>query len=184
MTADVVGDGAAQIALNPGSNPDVSINGGELTLSLSGDEGEGINVNSEYWLGDPTEPANINAFSIQNNDEVTHGPLTMSYEFTDESWLENGADQSFITFQVYTGNPGTRAIQFNAPEQNFTGGGKNLTVGSGGVYGPGQNNTSGNTSLSSGDEWYVVIKTDTTGDDVDTDEDLSGDLTLEFDDEF
>jgi hypothetical protein len=185
VAVSVSDDDDSQIALVPGNDPDISItDDGVLSMDLSGADGEGVNINSRYTWGDPTDPANDYAFKIVNNDEGTnddgsnrdYGPLTASYEFADDSWLEQNADQSFIQFQVF--EPSPKNIQLDAPAQNFGGGFDGVTnISSDGTY----EDTSGNRSLDADEEWYVVVTVDTTGDDASTDDALAGGLTLSLD---
>jgi hypothetical protein len=174
VTVDVVNDESATIGLFAGDDPDIWINDdGELTLDLTGDDGEGVNINSVYTWGDHDTPADDYAFKITNNDESTYNDVTLTYEVEDDSWIDNSTswdNESFIRFTVYgfgySTDIKTPNNQLSTPNPN-----------SRSVMGP--HNW---LQFAPGDEWYVVVDVDTTGVDATTEDDLTGELTIEVSD--
>jgi len=182
VSVTVERDDEATIALVPGNDPDVSIstNPGELQLDLSGQNGEGVNINSVYTWGDPTDPSNDYAFKIVNNDELTYGgptvadpAVTLTYDVADanDDWVQfysAPAKASQIIFSLYTAGGALRG-RLAAPDFQ--------------VFGPGNQDphSAGTHSwhFNPGDSWYVVVTVDTTGSEAATSDDLTGTLTLD-----
>ena len=173
VTAHVDNDLNAQIALVPGQHSGIELNGnGELEIDLSGDNGEGVNPNSQYSWGDPNDPANDFAFKIVNNDGQDYDDLILEYELEDDSWVDNSTtydNESFIRFDTYgQGDPDGYWAGIKCPNNQL------------GTPNPVSKNmpTSGPVDFESGQAVYVVVETDTTGVDADLADDLSGSLTI------
>jgi hypothetical protein len=169
VTAKVANDENAQVALVPGEDPDVSLsNDGELTLDLTGSDGEGVNINSVYTWGDPEDPANDHAFKIVNNDERDYG-IAMDYFFSNTEWISNhGNGQSYLRFELYDLSPSNSGWSAeNYPHQSYN---KDYSLG-----GPtGDSTPHGSYSFNSGEEYYMIVKMDTTGPNASIGDDLSG----------
>lgn len=107
--------------------------GGELSIDVSGPNGEGVNVNSQYTIGDSTDPVNVSAFSVTNNDAAARN-VTFSYAVS-------GTDSAGATNNVqYTVYDSTSASQGTFSE------GGSVTL----------------NSMPSGATYYVVLTVDTT----------------------
>jgi len=172
VTANVDDDVNSQIALVPGSDPDVSLSGGQIQLDLSGSGGEGVNINSTYTWGDPGDPANDYAFKIVNNDQQSY-MLKMNYYFDDPSWITSvgsgvGNDQSFIKFQLFDA---VGSYSSTYPDQR---GSYNKDYSLGMPHGSGFGSNSGSYRFNPGEEYYMVVSTNTEGSRASTDDDLSG----------
>jgi hypothetical protein len=176
MNVAVDADDESTIALVPGDDPDVSIDGdGELSLDLDGADGQGVNINSRYTWGDPDNPSDSHAFKIVNNDDEGKSyAMKMEYHFDDISWLDERQGQSFIKFQLF--DSAGRSPSQTYPEQgnNWN---KDYPLG-----GPGDDSPVGDWRFTPGEEWYVVVTVDTTGEHASVDDDLSGDATFHFSD--
>jgi hypothetical protein len=86
--------------------------------------------------------------------------LKMSYYFTDPSWLDGGAGQSFINFTLYdTGDSPTGSSSQDFPIQN----GYNKDYPLAQPTGSGFGSNSGGFRFNVGEEYYMVITVDTTG---------------------
>jgi hypothetical protein len=179
VTARVAGDAASTIALVPGDDPDITVNQNsgaenhkELQLDLTGENGEGTNINSVYTWGDHDNPADDHAFKIQNNDESSYQNVTFEYAVDDPSWITQSTSydfQSFLEFTAYNiggftdtemrapdyalSTPNPRARDLLQPHNAL--------------------------EFGSGDEWYIVLDVNTTGVEASVDDDLSGALTIE-----
>lgn len=169
-------DEHSMIALVPGDKheDDVSLEDDQLTLDLSGSEGEGVNINSRYTWGDPDDPEHDHAFKIQNNDEGSFA-MKMNYYFTDTSWIDgNGNGQSYIRFEVHdTGDGPTGSSGENYPHRSYN---RDYSLG-----GPtGDNDPTGPYRFNPGEEYYVTVTVDTTGPDADVDDNLSGVAEFSF----
>jgi len=175
VTVEVSGDQNATIGLIPGSSTDVQINeNDELELDLTGSDGEGVNVNSEYTWGDPDDPENNHAFKIVNNNEESLA-MKMNYYFENTEWISNsGNGQSFIRFEIFdTGDGPTGASGENYPHQSYN---RDYSLGGPtGDWSPGSNYR-----FNSGEEYYVVVTVDTTGENASKDDNLSGSASFEF----
>jgi hypothetical protein len=183
VNVGVASDSNAQIGLIEGNDPDIESNNGELELDLTGSNGEGVSINSTYTWGDPDNPSSEYAFKLVNNDESTYqgsgsgpageGGVTLSYDFSDTSWLDNGDDESYIRFRVFRPSDGRKVIDFTAPDQYR---------GNTNTYNGAMTDGSNSWPFAPGDQWFVVVSTNTTGSDATTSDDLSGNLTIEISD--
>ena len=180
-------DENSQIALVPGDDPDVRIadsgaNKHELVLDLSGANGEGVNLNSIYEWGDPDNPTDEHAFKMVNNDESGQSySVEMTYDY-DRSWVSGGASwnpsfQSYIQFEVFdadghfAGRPQWARAQ-EWPDQGqygSRGSDSPLSLGDGAAE---------NRALNSGEEWYFIVRVDTTGQHASINDDVSGSATF------
>jgi hypothetical protein len=176
VSVGVAEDDMGTIALNPGDNPDITIaESGELELDLTGDEGEGVNIDSTYTWGSHNNPTDTYAFSLTNQDENTFNSVVFRYTLTDDSWITNSTtydNQSFLNFTAYNID-GAYSTDMQAP--NYA-----LST---------QNPTARNMldphpaeQFNPGDTWYVVVDVDTTGVDASVDDELGGSLSIEVSD--
>lgn len=133
-TIAVSSDSGGILGLSPGSDSMVTENAnGELTIDVSGQSGEGVNVNSTYTIGDTNDPTNVSAFTITNNDAAARN-VTLSYSVT-------GTDSATGTDNVnYTVYDSTGSQLGSVAE------GGSLTL----------------NSVASGATYYVVLTVDTT----------------------
>jgi hypothetical protein len=169
VSVGVESDAGSQIGLVAGDVPDISQNSnGEIELDLTGDEGEGVNPNSQYTWGDPENPNSNYAFALVNNDESNYENINLTYTLNDSDWLEDEGWESFIKFTVY--RDGNFSKKMRAPNP----------------YEPEEETTKGVADgiiLDSGETWPVVVEVDTEGhtaEDLNAgDIDLSGELTIE-----
>jgi len=173
VTADVVNDEEGIIGLMAGDHQGIEMNGdGELVIDLEGPGGEGVNINSQYTWGDPDDPASNYAFKIVNNDSQAYDDLILEYELEDDSWVDNSttySNESFIKFHTQgSGDPDGYWADLEAPNNAL------------GTPIPVSRNlpTSGGVDFDSGQEVYVVVEVNTTGDLATTDDDLAGSLTI------
>jgi hypothetical protein len=174
VSVQVDGDASSQIALVAGDDPDISQQNGQLTMDLSGADGEGVNINSRYTWGDPENPADDHAFKIVNNDDSGKSyAMKMEYHFDDLGWIDERQGQSFLKFQLFGGFGGNSRTY---PDQR---GSYNRDYALGG---PGDESPVGSRRFESGEEWYVVVTVDTTGEYASTDDKLSGAASFHFSD--
>jgi len=177
VTAEVTADSNGMVGLEAGSLPSVSETGsGDLQLDLSGDDGEGINIDSTYTWGDHDNPSQSHAFMLVNNDERDFGKVEFEYDVTNDGWISTSysrtQDQSYLTFTAYNID-GAYTTDMDAPQYAY------------GTPNPTSRNLLGphpNEDFNSGDAWYIVVDADTTGADVGTDEDLTGKLSISVSD--
>jgi len=163
-------DANAQIGLVAGDVPDISQNeNGEIELSLTGDEGEGINPNSEYTWGDPDNPNSNYAFALVNNDESNYENIEFTYSLNNAGWVEDDGESSDIEFTVY--RDGGYPKLLDAP--NYGANAEPVRT----------RDMSDGMIFDSGETWPVIVKVDTGGHTTenleDGDIDLSGVLTIE-----
>ncbi|HKL28963.1 MAG TPA: hypothetical protein VJ898_06805 [Natrialbaceae archaeon] len=180
VTVAIDDDANGQIALVPGDDPDVTIGSdGQLSLDLTGANGEGVNINSVYTWGDPSDPASDYAFKIVNNDDAGESyAMKMNYYFANTGWVQgNGNGQSFIRFEVHdVGDGPTGSSAENYPHQSYN---RDYSLG-----GPtGDNTPVGNYRFNPGEEYYVTVTVDTTGPNASVDDDLSGTANFYFSDD-
>ena len=177
VTVAIDEDDESQIALIPNDDhPGIEINDdGELEIDLTGDSGEGVNINSTYTWGDPDDPENDYAFKIANATSQEYDDLILSYELDDDSWVDNSTtydNESFIRFDTFgQGDPDGYWGSIKCPNNQLS------------TPNPVSRNmpTSGPVDFEAGQEIYVVIDVDTTGVLATLDDDLSGKLTIEVD---
>ncbi len=95
-------DSSALLGLVPGDTGLVEEDDGTLQVNLdgTGTAASGVNFNAVTQIGSPENPEDDHAFKIVNQG-IQSVMLKMSYYFTDPSWLEGGAGQSFINFTLY-----------------------------------------------------------------------------------
>ena len=172
LTAEVAGDESAMVSLVPGADSDISTNSdGALKLDLSGDDGEGVNIDSVYTWGDHDNPASDHAFKITNQDNSTYNDVTFSYDVENDGWIQrhdwNKGEESILKFTVYASGAMTDMVAPNHALMTMNPVSRNIT-------GP-----HSWLQFAPGDEWYVVVDIDTTGPYASTEDDLSGDLTIE-----
>lgn len=105
-TIDVTSDSNSIIALSAGSSSMVSETDGELTIDMSGSNGEGVNVNSTYVIGDTSNATNTYAFSTTNNDANARN-ITFAYAAN----TDNDANKN-VQFDVYDSG-GSSATSFS-----------------------------------------------------------------------
>ena len=172
-TAD---DSNALLGLVPGDTGLVEESDGTLQINLDGTGtlAEGVNFNAITQIGSHENPEDDYAFKIVNQGTQSV-MLKMSYYFTDPSWLDGGAGQSFINFTLYDTSGGqTGKNSENYPRQN--GYDKDYPVGM--PTGSNSVSNTGDYRFNVGEEYYMVITVDTTGPDASPDDDLPG--TAEF----
>jgi len=176
VSVGVAEDDTSTVALNPGTNPDITIGeDGELELDLTGDEGEGVNIDSVYTWGSHSNPTSTYAFSLTNQDENTFDSVVFKYTLNDDSWITNSTtfdNQSYLRFTTYNIG-GFASTDMQAP--NYA-----LST---------QNPTSRDMlephnalQFNPGDSWYVVVDVDTTGVDASVDDKIGGSLSIEVSD--
>jgi hypothetical protein len=177
VTVAVDNDENSQIALVPGDDPDIDLStAGELQLDLTGDNGEGVNVNSEYVWGDPNDPANDHAFKIVNNDDQSY-MLKMNYFFENTGWISNsGQGQSHLNFEIFDGTGSSSARDY--PDQRNYNRDYSLGMPRGSAFG----SNTGSYRFNPGEEFYVVVTVDTTGPNASTSDDLTGTANFELGD--
>jgi len=177
VNVQVADDSNAFLGLVPGETGLVTEAGGTLQINLDGTgaPAEGVNFNSVTQIGSHENPEDDYAFKIVNQGTQS-AMLKMSYYFTDPSWLDGGAGQSFINFTLYdTGDSPTGSSSQDFPIQNGYNKDYPLAQPTGSGFGP--KNTE-DYAFNVGEEYYMVITVDTTGPDASPDDDLSG--TAEF----
>ncbi|MFW5905585.1 MAG: hypothetical protein ACOCUO_01920 [archaeon] len=175
LTVAIDSDDESIIALVPGDDPDIflSSNPGELVMDLSGDDGEGVNINSVYTWGDHDNPEDDHAFKIVNNDDQDYDDLFLGYELEDDSWVDlstTHTNESYIRFSAYgAGDPDGHWGSVKCPNNQL------------GTPNPVSRNmpTSGPVDFEVGQEVFVVIDVVTTGAAATTDDDLSGSLSID-----
>ncbi|WP_281194875.1 hypothetical protein [Halorubrum sp. F4] len=185
VTVDVSGDADAQIALMGGNDPDISANeSGALELDLSGDEGEGVNIDSVYTWGDSESPESNYAFKIVNQDDSGQSySMTLTYDY-DRSWVNGSASwdqnyQSYIEFEVFDGDGHFAGRPKWARSQQWPDQGQHGSRGEDTPLTLGDGNAE-NRALNPGETWYIVVRVDTSGEDASTDDKLAGQATFEF----
>jgi hypothetical protein len=170
VTVDVNGDQNSIISLIPNDDlSDISVNNdGELELDLSGASDEGVNINSKYTWGDPSDPSNKFAFAITNNDEQDYDNLVLQYELKNDDWFEKYGDtKSVIRFKAF------------GPGDPVLGGGRFKTWSSLEAPTNSGNDVSGaDASFNSGDTVYIIVEVDTTAPAASINDDLTGTLTI------
>ena len=177
-TVEIDSDDEAQLALVPSDTVEgIEIdNDGLLNIDLTGPEDQGVNPQSTYTWGNPDNLEDEFAFKILNQTENTYESLTLSYEFEDDSWIEDTGTlsdrRSTIEFQVFRGTEGSNPSDLTAPRYSSSGdSGRNpsedIMEGSPGV------------DFTPGDDFYVVVEVNTDEPLADLDDDLSGHLTIE-----
>ena len=184
---NVVNDDEGLLALSPGTEADSDVvrltsNPGELTIDFSGRNDGGVNVNSKYQVGSLTGgnndiavfdkvgggPTTHNAFTVVNNDTV-HRDVTLEYSAANPGDLnQNGSYLYFEARPLDTLSPSGRApikdmrVDSNNPTASFSYSADNLN----------------DDSIDSGNGIGVSILVDTTGSNADSEEDLTGTLTI------
>jgi hypothetical protein len=95
--AEVTTDSGGIISLDAGTGADDStkLSDGTLSIDLSGTDGEGINLDSVYTIGENLNQVDTDledahtAFVVQNNDNIAH-TLRADYTLDDRSWVAEG----------------------------------------------------------------------------------------------
>jgi hypothetical protein len=172
VSVQVANDSSAFLGLVPGDTGLVTESGGTLQVNLdgTGTAAEGVNFNAVTQIGSHENPEDDHAFKIVNQGTQSV-MLKMSYYFTNTSWLDGGAGQSFINFTLYDTNGGVTGHNSESyPRQN--GYDKDYPVGmpTGGDSG----SNGGDFRFNVGEVYYMVITVDTTGPDASPDDKLSG----------
>lgn len=188
ITVDVVGDSSGLMALMPDTSGDiVREENGELVIDFTSDgDASGVNINSEYEVGDPNfASGNVSepAFLLQNNSD-NDVELTVTYTVDDPSAInQNG---SFLTVHaedradneyIATDLPSGATYNLNDSQYGPRGG---LEVSNDTINNNGE--TSGVVpTVSPGDAVRFAIYVNTTRPNASTSEDLTGDLELRTD---
>jgi hypothetical protein len=178
LSVNVNGDAKSMVALVPGDDDDVSINDdNQLTLDLSGENGEGVNINSRYEWGDWANPDGDPAFTIRNDDTQDY-MFKMEYFFDDPSWITAnnpgvGNDQSFVEFKVAA--PGGDSASRTYPDQR---GSYNKDHSLPNPEGSGFGSNAGGFKFNAGEEYTMAVAVDTTGPLADVDDKPSGTLHI------
>jgi hypothetical protein len=167
------------IGLEAGDLPSVSgTDSGSLQIDLSGDDGEGINIDSTYTWGDHDNPSESYAFKLTNNDERDFATVEFEHELNDKSWVTLSqtlqSDQSHLTFTAYNIG-GSAQTYMDAPEYGLDTSDGPRTRDFLKPHRPRH-------YFRSGDVWYVVVDADTTGADAGTEDNLSGKLSISVSD--
>ena len=173
VSVQVADDSNAFLGLVPGDTGLVPEAGGTLQINLdgTGTSASGVNFNAITQVVSHENPEDEHAFKIVNQGTQSV-MLKMSYYFTDPSWLDGGAGQSFINFTLYdTGDSPTGSSSQDFPIQNGYNKDYPLAQPTGSGFGP--KNTE-DYAFNVGEEYYMVITVDTTGPDASPDDDLSG----------
>lgn len=173
VNVQVANDSNAFLGLVPGDTGLVTEAGGTLQINLdgTGTSASGVNFNAITQVGSHDDPENDHAFKIVNQGTQSV-MLKMSYYFTDPSWLDGGAGQSFINFTLYdTGDSPTGSSSQDFPIQNGYNKDYPLAQPTGSGFGP--TNTE-DFAFNVGEEYYMVITVDTTGPGASPDDNLSG----------
>jgi hypothetical protein len=172
VNVQVADDSNAFLGLVPGDTGLVTESDGTLQVNLdgTGTPAEGVNFDAVTQIGSHENPEDDHAFKIVNQGTQSV-MLKMSYYFTDPSWLDGGAGQSFINFTLYdTGDAPTGSSSQDFPIQN----GYNKDYPLAQPTGSGFGSNTGDYRFNVGEEYYMVITVDTTGPDASPDDDLSG----------
>ncbi|WP_152418287.1 hypothetical protein [Halorubrum aidingense] len=176
--AEVTTDSSGIISLSAGTGADdsVEMSDGTLSIDLSGTNGEGINLDSVYTIGDDLDQVRTDledvhtAFVVQNNDNVAHN-ISVDYTLDDRSWVDESDlnwhsdfGGSKITFRPFAqGNPWSDTNTDSQTVPDYHEGNP------GGVdsayFGPGE-------------QVAFQIIVDTTGEDASVDDNLSGTLEI------
>lgn len=113
---DVVGDSAAVTGLEPGSSSAVYADGGELQIDFSNyTNADGVNGNANYTIGDTGAANETYAFSITNNDDVSH-EYSQSYDY--DNGVPTNASVSFSAYDN-TGAGPTDPITLSSGETAY-----------------------------------------------------------------
>lgn len=93
---DVVSDDTGLLGLSAGSTSLVTQKTrGEVTVNVSGNGYQGVNVDSSLVIGDTSTPSDTHAFSFTNNDSVSRD-ITVEQSLTDP---DSGTDH--VTIGIY-----------------------------------------------------------------------------------
>lgn len=132
---NVVNDDQGLLALSDGTSGNLVFQNasGALEIDFTKGGAGGVNVESHYELGNPSDPTNQTAFNISNLDAESHD-ITVSYTPT----VDDGNADTNIEFQIYD-QDGVSAGTLD------------------------DESTSGSFSAPSGATYYVVIVVDTHG---------------------
>jgi hypothetical protein len=204
VSVAAVGDQSAYLGIEGGSADGVDeyvngSDGGTMSIDLTGNgEGSGVNMDAVTTIGDPDEPETEYAFKISNQgtQAVT---ISVSYDFDDGSWINTQSyepnDQSFMALEAFgeagpinddLTNGGGYGRTATFPDQ--TGAGGNATNSWESKGGPWITawhqiqNGSRYYELAEGKTWYFTLRVDTTGDDAQMSDNLSGTLKIRADD--
>lgn len=126
-TIDVTTDSGSIVGLSPGSSSMITDNNGELTIDVSGKDNQGVNVNSTYTFGDSSDPVNVSAFSVTNND-ANQRNFTLSYAV---DGTDSATNTDNVVFEVYDANKasqGTFAEGTSLTLNDVTSGGTHYVV--------------------------------------------------------
>lgn len=148
---DVVSDDQGVIALTDGNSGGVVTvdSSGELSIDFRVGSASGVNVDSIYELGDPSNSSE-RAFNITNQDSVSH-TITLNYTVSSGDGVGDGSPN--VEFRVYDAS-GTQV----AAEDEETG--------------------TGSFTASSGESFAVVVIVDTTVGGLDQTSNVSGTLAV------
>ena len=176
--AEVTTDSGGIISLSDGTGADdsVTMSDGTLSIDLSGTEGEGVNLDSVYTIGEDIDQFNGDledvhtAFVVQNNDNIAH-TLTADYTLDDRSW----ADTSYVDWNTdFRGS----TITFRPFAQGTPWSDTNTRSQTVPDYHEDNPARVGSSYFGPGEQVAFQIIVDTTGEDASVDDDLSGTLEL------
>ncbi|MFC7235740.1 hypothetical protein [Halosegnis marinus] len=197
VSVNVTGDESALLGITANDAQSVGeyvggTDGGQLTIDLDEDENgdaEGLNQDAVTTIGDPDDYETEYVFKIENQGTQPVF-IQLSYDFTDASWADAGKDQSYLEF-IGRGNELERVVgeyrhrhvgtfPMQRPDGTTVGGGP---AGGSGRFGQkqqiyGWTRSDEYQTLDVGESWYFTILVDTTGEDAQPSDDLSGTLNI------
>ncbi|WP_418284239.1 hypothetical protein [Halorubrum sp. DTA46] len=169
--------GIISISAGTGADDSVDMSDGTLSIDLSGTDGEGINLDSVYTIGEDLDQISADledvhtAFVVQNNDNIAHD-LSFNYTLDDRSWVDESDlnwnsefGGSTITFRPFAQGPSPWSA-VNTNSQTVPDYHEDDPGGVPSAY------------LGPGEQVAFQIIVDTTGEDASTDDNLSGTLEL------
>lgn len=107
-------DASGLIGLSPDTDATmVTTDGtGQLSIDMTNGGTTGVNVNSEFIVGDTSDPVNVSAFSVTNNDDTAR-----NFTFTYSLDTDDGQTTKNVVFEVYDD---TKASQGTFDEETGT----------------------------------------------------------------
>ncbi|MFC7177140.1 hypothetical protein [Halosegnis marinus] len=180
VSVNVADDSNALLSLVPGESGLVTQQDGTLQVNIDGTQsaGTGANMDAVTTIGDPENPADDHAFKIVNQGTQSL-MFKMNYFFENTGWLENrGKGQSHLNFEVFDVSTGSTdaagSYAEDYPHQSY-----NRDSSLGQPAGSGFGSNSDYYRFDVGEELYMVLTVDTTGENASLDDDLSGTAVIE-----
>lgn len=114
-TITVASDSNGIVGLNDGSSDMVTQSNEELTIDTTGNNYDGLNVNSTFVIGDTNDANNTFAFNVTNNDGASH---SMEFGYAMASDPDTNSDQ--VTFDVYDSTGASQGSFTESTNGTFT----------------------------------------------------------------